>query len=122
MQSLLWAITRLAEEAARERDGASRVAAALLALAGVLLAATVPSVVVRGGMPLGPLLLWLIWMALFGTVAGAVLTLRRARRTESVPWRGTFPPPYAFPPHGGPSRVTNGESGLSGGMGRGTSH
>lgn len=59
-------------------------AGVLLALAGVLLAAGLPVAVVRIGLPLGPLLLWLSWMALLCAAGAAVLALRRSRQLDQA--------------------------------------
>lgn len=54
----------------------------LLALAGLLLTAGLPLAVTRIGLSLGPLLLWLSWMALLCAAGAAGLAMRRARRLE----------------------------------------
>ncbi len=57
-------------------------AGALLGVAGTVLAVALSLAAVRGGVPLGPLLLWVSWMALAGVAAVALTAVLRARRLE----------------------------------------
>ncbi len=57
-------------------------AGALLGVAGTVLAVALSLAALRGAVPLGPLLLWVSWMALFGVAAVALTAVLRARRLE----------------------------------------
>lgn len=65
------------------RNAAPRLAGALLVLAGAVLAILLPVAAVQSAVPLGPFLMWLNWMALFGAVAVAVVAVLRVRRLEA---------------------------------------
>ncbi|WP_431858394.1 hypothetical protein [Azospirillum sp.] len=86
------------------RGTAPRAAGALLTAAGALLAVTLTLASLRGGIPLGPLVMWLAWMALLGGAALAVLAVRRSRRPmglgapAALPIDGAGDPGYVLLP------------------------
>ena len=84
MRTTLRAIATRTGSLGDARSAVPRLAGALLALAGALLAVTLPLAAWRGGMPLGPLVMWLSWMALFVAAAVAVMAVLRVRRLETA--------------------------------------
>lgn len=84
MQSMIRAIATRTGSLADARSAAPRLAGMLLAMAGALLAVSLPLAALRGGIPLGPLMMWLSWMALLAAAAVAVMAVLRVRHLETA--------------------------------------